>query len=80
MTILDLRKQTTQSTQSRLLSAPVGFIPAQRADVVDASDRGARTPNFDIPVPLWAVLSATALLSVLSTLALFIYGQGSLGI
>jgi hypothetical protein len=50
------------------------------SDVVDASDRGARTPNFDIPVPLWAVLSATALLSVVSTLALFIYGQGSLGI
>jgi hypothetical protein len=80
MTILDLRMQPLQPTQSRQLSAPVGFIPAQRADVVDASDRGARTPNFDIPVPLWAVLSATALLSVLSTLALFIYGQGSLGI
>jgi len=79
MTILDLRMQPLQPTQSRQLAAPVGLIPAPRADVVDTSDRGARSPNFDIPVPLWVVLSGTALLVVLSTLALFIYGQGSIG-
>ena len=68
MTTIDLRTRPSQPIETTDDSTELSNVSPMP------------TPHFEIPAQLWVLLCAAGGLILVSTIALFLYGQGSVGI
>jgi len=67
MTTIDLRTRPSQP------------IAADNDPAESIAVRPLQSPHFEIPVQLWVLLCVAGGLVLMTTIALFLYGQGSVG-